>query len=81
MYSNGPWTLHKIHRAGGRRETADDSLELERAWRNSKYNGAVLRWTNDWKLPWHGILEVLSSNPVAVFLSRANGCDLQTRLY
>ncbi len=81
MYPNGLLTLHKIHRAGGRRETADDSLELERAWRNSKYNGAVLRWTNDWKLPWHGILEVLSSNPVAVFLSRANGRDLQTRPY
>jgi hypothetical protein len=45
-------------RSGGRRETADDDIELERAWRNSKFDGNVLRWSNDWKLPHHGILEV-----------------------
>ena len=45
-------------RAGGRRETADDDMDLERAWRNGKFNGQGLRWSNDWALPHHGILEV-----------------------
>jgi len=45
-------------RAGGRRETADDNIDLERAWRNSKFNGQPLQWSNDWALPHHGILEV-----------------------
>jgi Ran GTPase-activating protein (RanGAP) involved in mRNA processing and transport len=45
-------------RAGGRRETPEDDLDLERCWRNSKYNGSVLRFFPDWRLPYFGILEV-----------------------
>ena len=51
FYSSG-------RRAGGKRETADQHMDLERAWRNGKLNGNPMRWTADWALPHHGILAV-----------------------